>query len=74
MENKEKEKIKEPYTPENTPTPPQQIDPSIKNERNESNPAGEDKKRKPASQEEEHQKGSGKQLGDPTEITDETTI
>lgn len=31
----EKTKIKEPYSPENTPNPPQIIDPSQKNERNE---------------------------------------
>lgn len=34
----DKKKIREPYTPEGTPQPPQIIDPSGKNEKNEKDP------------------------------------
>jgi hypothetical protein len=44
MKDKSKN-IKEPYTPENTPNPPQIIDPSRKNEQNENDAPVENKPR-----------------------------
>jgi hypothetical protein len=73
MDNKDRDKIKEPYTPENTPNPPQVMDPNLRNERGET--AGtNDKKRAAPAEREEKKESSGKKLGDQTEITDETTI
>jgi hypothetical protein len=41
----DKNKIQEPYKPENTPNPPQIIDPSVKKERNENDePIGDKQK------------------------------
>jgi hypothetical protein len=73
MEKNDKNKIREPFPPEETPNPPQIIDPNIRNERNEPNGPVDKKKQKPAP-DNEQQQDSGKRLGDPTEITDETTI
>ena len=39
----DKNKVKEPFPPEQTPNPPQIIDPSRKNERGENEPPVEDK-------------------------------
>ena len=85
MENK-KDKIKEPYPPEQTPNPPQVIDPNRRNEegereapvenkqgsRNDPRNEGEQVGRKPDNEENEKKE---KLLGESeTEIDDETTI
>ena len=75
MKDDDKHKIREPFPAEETPGPPQIIDPSIRDERNEPDGPVEEKKEKPASKDKnKQQQASGKRLGDPTEITDETTI
>ena len=66
-----KEKIKEPYEPENTPNPPHIIDP---NDRNRENPI-EDQGRKderPANTASQHTKPH--LLSEETDIDDETTV
>jgi hypothetical protein len=81
MEN-EKNKIKEPFTPDNTPNPPQIIDPNKRNDepsgkapmKVEKSPSAQEKSdrknQKPSSPKKEE-----KLLGESeTEITDETTI
>jgi len=80
MEN-EKDKVREHYSPEHTPNPPQTVDPSLRKERNEpdkpvESPEGSDR-RKPSDEDEKKEKaGEGeKRLGESeTEINDETTI
>ena len=78
MEN-EKE-IKEPYKPENTPNPPQIIDPGKQNNEPGKEPVKAEKKSSPDQQPDRKSKKPGesekkeKLLGDETEITDETTI
>lgn len=80
MEN-EKE-IKEPFKPENTPNPPQIIDPNKRNdEPGENEPVKAEKKSKPEQQPDRKNAKPGdvekneKLLGESeTEITDETTI
>jgi hypothetical protein len=76
MKNADKDKIREPFRPEQTPNPPQIVDPNLKNERNErSAPTNSKKNNKPAEKQENQKvKDTGKRLGDPTEIDDETTI
>jgi hypothetical protein len=69
MKNNNKNKIKEPFPAENTPAPPQIIDPNLRNERNEQ-PAPVEGNKKPGNEPAD----SGKRLGDPLEIDDETTI
>jgi hypothetical protein len=73
MKNTDKDKVREPFPPEHTPNPPQIIDPNLKNERGErSTPANSNEEtEKPGKQQ---VKDTGKRLGDPTEIDDETTI
>lgn len=81
MKNKadDNKKIKEPYPPEQTPTPPQVIDPSVRKERNEPAEPLSAKKRDEGTNEKRKEPGTGeskeKLLGEsPTEIDDETTI
>lgn len=66
----DREKIKEPFTPERTPTPPQVEDPNLRNERNEK---GTPEEIHATSNKKQHAEGK-KKLGDDTEINDETTI
>lgn len=74
--------IKEPYKPENTPTPPQIIDPNKRNdEPGEKQPVKAEKKSTPAQQSDRKNakpvdaEEKEKLLGESeTEITDETTI
>jgi hypothetical protein len=61
--------LQEPYTPEQTPNPPQTMDP---NERQAEQPVNE--KQKSPARKEDHKKPKPKLLGDETEIADETTI
>jgi hypothetical protein len=77
MKNTDKDKIREPFPPEQTPNPPQIVDPNLKNERGErSAPANNNQENNKPAEKEENQKikDTGKRLGDPTEIDDETTI
>ena len=74
MKKDDREKIRDPYPAEETPNPPQIIDPNLRNERNEPDAPVEDKKKKAEPDKEQQQKDSGKRLGDPMEIDDETTI
>jgi hypothetical protein len=75
----DKKKIKEPYPPENTPSPPQIIDPSGRKEKNEDDRPIEGRPqnqketdRQPVKKDQEKTK---KLLGESeTEIDDETTI
>lgn len=76
-ENKE---VREPFPPENTPRPPQVMDASKQPESisgedtaNSSKRKKEDKKTKKQEQP-SGEEGTGKKLGDPMEIDDETTI
>jgi hypothetical protein len=74
----DKNKIKEPYSPEHTPNPPQIIDPSLPKERNERDEPvenrGKDKQQGTDSQKPKKEK-KPKLLGESeTEIDDETTI
>jgi hypothetical protein len=77
MEN-ERDKIKEPFNPHQTPPPPQVIDPSRRKEQGETDaPIGNRKPAENSKKEKrnpEPKKERSKQLGDETEITDETTI
>lgn len=67
----EKEKkIREPFKPEDTPRPPQIIDPEVKSARK--NP-GDDKKEK-SSTGEKDKAGKPELLSDQADINDETTI
>lgn len=77
----ERKKIKEPFTPENTPTPPQIIDPNQRNDepaekapmKVSKRPASETSER--GNQKPGEPKKEEKLLGESeTEITDETTI
>jgi hypothetical protein len=73
----DKQKIREPYPPENTPNPPQNIDPNLPGERENQNKPVENKR--PGNDQKEQNKKSvnakPKLLGESeTEITDETTI
>jgi hypothetical protein len=74
----DKNKIKEPYPPENTPSPPQIIDPNQRKERNEDDMPIENRQKNNAGGENKStQKGKEKPklLGESeTEIDDETTI
>lgn len=67
---KKEKKIREPFKPEDTPRPPQIIDPALKSARE--NP-GEEKKQKPSTGDKDI---SGKPglLSEQAEINDETTI
>lgn len=74
MDNK-KSKIEEPYTPDNTPTPPQIIDPNKQNEEQElqskrtaDGDSGRKNQRPVASEKKE------KLLNEDADINDETTI
>lgn len=72
--NKENEEIKEPYKPEDTPTPPHNIEPNSGRERE--NPV-EDKKsseRKPGVGPKEKESSKQHLLSEDTDIKDETTI
>jgi hypothetical protein len=78
MENdKHKNSIREPFPPENTPVPPQNMDPNLeqdrknKNKASENQPSGKDeqKSKTPAGNEKPKLLGESE-----TEITDETTI
>lgn len=60
-------KIKEPFDPQQTPKQAQFPDPRMRSEEDMSN-------RKKEEDNKQDKKGSGKQLGDETEIDDETTI
>lgn len=78
MENeKDRNKIREPYTPEGTPNPPQIIDPSYKEEQRDKSTSASNKqqpgdKREPTAGDKKEKK---KILGESeTEINDETTI
>ncbi len=73
---KDKNKVEEPYSPANTPEPPQIKDPSNKTERNEPDPPQDvDKKNRKGPSNEESGKEEAKLLGESeTEIDDETTI
>lgn len=74
MKNSEREKIREPFDPRETPAPPQIVDPNVSDERNENRAPIEAKKSKqtPDNSKEEP---AEKLLGEsPTEIDDETTI
>jgi hypothetical protein len=73
MKSSDKNKISEPLPPENTPDPPQVVDPNQQNKNKENHKPGnkqqDDKKNK------QPQKDTGKRLGEsPIEIDDETTI
>ena len=79
MENeKERSKIREPYTPEGTPNPPQIIDPSSRDERKEKDKPDHNKTREAGNESKpthESEDGKEKLLGESeTEIDDETTI
>lgn len=68
---KDRKKVREPYPPENTPRPPQIIDPEAREEQNKKRPdkpvnKGSEKKSKP-----DEKKGM---LSDQADIHDETTI
>ena len=69
---KKNEKIKEPYQPENTPEPPQRIDPDI--ERQRENPV--EGKRKPAKEADNRETDPEKShlLNEGADINDETTV
>lgn len=71
--NKENEKIKEPYKPEDTPKPPQIIEPD--SGRKKENPV-QDKSNSERSPGKAGQKEDEKQhlLSDDTDINDETTV
>ena len=71
--NKENKKIKEPYTPEDTPTPPHNIEPNSERERQHPVEYKSKSERKPG---EGTRKESDKQhlLSEETDIKDETTI
>ena len=70
MEN-DRKKIKEPFEPENTPKPPQIIDPE---ERNERRNTFKEKPGKSGDKKQEPVKGRPELLGDHADIDDETTI
>jgi hypothetical protein len=59
MKEKPKDKIKEPFNPHQTPAPPQIIDPSTREERNEPDKPIENRKSKPENKEASKQ-GKGK--------------
>lgn len=65
--------IREPFEPEDTPQPPQIIEPNTRREREK---PGEDKKRgdKPQDEQQDEQAGKHHLLGDNADIDDETTI
>jgi hypothetical protein len=67
---KKDKKIREPFKPEDTPRPPQIIDPVLKSARENS---GEEKKEKPSTGDRDNSGKSGL-LSDQAEINDETTI
>jgi hypothetical protein len=73
MEN-DKRKIEEPFDPERTPPPAQEMDPNVRNENNRKQPGDKPAAdRTKASDEKDEEKI--KLLGESeTEITDETTI
>jgi hypothetical protein len=73
----DKSKIKEPYTPENTPPPPQIIDPNQRKEQNEEDRPIENRQKNEKARENKspQKKEKPKLLGESeTEIDDETTI
>jgi hypothetical protein len=77
----ERKNIKEPYHPDNTPNPPQIIDPSKGKERNEPEAPVENKQRGKAESQSKTQQPQAKndqqkpkQVGDAPDIQDETTI
>ena len=72
----ERKNIKEPFHPENTPNPPQIIDPNKRNETNDKDAPIENKQRQ---ENEKRESGNSKgekpkQVGDAPDIHDETTI
>lgn len=78
MDNK-KNKVEEPYSPENTPNPPQIIDPNNRGEEGGNNPV--ETKRNPAaeSKSERTERPATKEkkeklLNEDADITDETTL
>jgi hypothetical protein len=71
MENKDK-KVKEPYSPEETPRPPQIIDPNARKDRE--NPIEEKTKKKTPAESRKSGTKKKPELGDEPEIHDETTI
>jgi hypothetical protein len=72
----ERKNIREPYQPENTPNPPQIIDPSKRNEDGKKEVPVENKQRtdKGDSQSENPKLEKPKRVGDEPDINDETTI
>jgi hypothetical protein len=75
----ERKNIKEPYSPENTPNPPQIIDPSRKKEHNEDEVSVENKQETRSSMVKKEEpkiekKSSEKAGGFETDIQDDTTI
>lgn len=78
----DRKKIREPFPPEQTPSPPQIIDPSNRKERNEDDmpienpkqPNASGRSEKPGDDDKRKSKDHQKLLGDETEIEDETTI
>ena len=72
----ERKNIREPYQPENTPNPPQIIDPSKGNEEGNREAPVENKQRpeKGGSQSENPKLEKPKRVGDEPNIHDETTI
>ena len=71
--NKDREKIKEPYKPEDTPRPPQNIDPDTGRKRENpvegnARPSGEPESKTAGKSEKSHL------LDEDTDIDDETTI
>jgi hypothetical protein len=71
MKNKDK-KVEEPYSPEDTPRPPQIIDPNAREERE--NPVKEKSGEKAAVGKEKSKSTKSPALGDEPDIHDETTI
>jgi hypothetical protein len=67
-----KKKIEEPYSPEDTPRPPQIIEPNAREERE--NPDREKTDGKAAAEKEKSKPAKSPALGDEPDIHDETTI
>jgi hypothetical protein len=72
MKSSDKNKIREPFPPEHTPGPPQVLDPTQQNKKQETQ---KPENKKDDKNKKQPQKDSGKRLGEsPMEIDDETTI
>ena len=70
---KEKRKIKEPFAPEQTPSPPQIIEPNSRQQRE--NPVGEEEKPDQRKEEKGQQQPTRHHLlSDDADIDDETTL